>query len=122
MAKMTNGLIAFGVVGALAAASVSERGSFVVGFFWLMFGGIAGMLAMMASKSEKVGGCSDAALEEQSDTTGHPFSNVSAVMRINDASAEGQKEAFVDGNGVLRYPGDVFDFENHPTPGAHSRI
>lgn len=122
MARLTSGLIAFGLVGALAAASVSERGSFVVAFFWLMFGGIAGTLAVMASKGES-GNRNDRSPEDGlCEIDGHPVSGATGGLRLTDSSAHGHKDAFVDENGVRRYPGDVFDFENHPTPGDHSRI
>lgn len=122
MARLTNGLIAFGLVGALAAASVSERGSFVVVFFWLMFGGIAGLLAMMASKGGGGERNDHSTADGVCEIDGHPFNRATGALMLVDSRAGGHKDAFVDENGVQRYHGDVFDFENHPTPGAHGRV
>ena len=122
MARMRNGLVAFGLVGALAAASVSERGSFVVAVFWLMFGGIAGLLVVMASKGERGDRNDRSPAVGLCEMDGHPFNGATGALRLMDSRAAGHKDAFVDENGVQRYPGDVFDLENHPTPGAHSRI
>ncbi|TXH55465.1 MAG: hypothetical protein E6Q93_16110 [Burkholderiaceae bacterium] len=122
MTRLRKGLIAFGLVGGLAAASVSERGSFVVAFFWLMFGGIAGLLAMMTSAGERGDRDHRSPAGGLCEIGRHPFSGEAGTLRLMDSHAAGHKDAFVDENGVQRYPGDVFDFENHPTPGAHSRI
>jgi hypothetical protein len=32
------------------------------------------------------------------------------------------RNPFTDQLGVHRYPGDVMDIENHPSPGAHGRF
>jgi hypothetical protein len=83
----------FGVVGAVAAASVADRGAFVIAFFWLMFGGIAGLLVLLARRTE-------------------------ADIAPPEVAAP---SPFTDQLGVHRYPGDVLDVENHPTPGANGR-
>lgn len=83
----------FGVVGALAAATVIDRGAFVIGFFWLMFGGIAGLLVWVARRGDVV---------------------------VDSPEVE-VRNPFTDQLGVHRYPGDVLDVENHPSPGAHGR-
>ena len=54
MARFKMAAWTFGVVGALAAATVSDRGAFVIGFFWLMFGGIAGLLVLLARRADVV--------------------------------------------------------------------
>lgn len=84
----------FGVVGAGAAATVADRGAFVIAFFWLMFGGIAGLLVLLARRTDV------------------------AV----DPPAVQVRNPFTDQLGVHRYPGDVMDIENHPSPGAHGRF
>lgn len=83
----------FGVVGAGAAATVADRGAFVIAFFWLMFGGVAGLLVLLARRSE------------------------SELVPPEVVAPS----PFTDQLGVHRYPGDVLDVENHPTPGAHGR-
>ncbi|MCC7064378.1 MAG: hypothetical protein AB7U92_05125 [Piscinibacter sp.] len=93
MARFKMAAWTFGVVGALAAATVSDRGAFVIGFFWLMFGGIAGLLVLLARRADVV-------VESPKVDVRNPFT---------------------DQLGVHRYPGDVLDVENHPTPGAHGR-
>jgi hypothetical protein len=93
MARVKSAAWTFGVVGAIAAATVSDRGVFVIAFFWLMFGGIAGLLVLLASRSE-------------------------AEIEPPDVPV---RNPFTDQLGVHRYPGDVLDVENHPAPGAHGR-
>ena len=60
---------------------------------WLMFGGIAGLLVLLARRADVV-------VESPKVDVRNPFT---------------------DQLGVHRYPGDVLDVENHPTPGAHGR-
>ena len=88
MSRLKVALLAFCCVGGLAAVSVSDRGAFVVGFVALMFGGIAAAVAMVASPRGEV-----------------------AVPELVSP------DPFTDELGVQRYPGDVFDMENHPRPG-----
>lgn len=33
-----------------------------------------------------------------------------------------ESDPWVDQDGVIHFPGDVFDIENNPTPGAHGHI
>jgi hypothetical protein len=93
MARFKLAAWTFGVVGALAAATVTDRGAFVIVFFWLMFGGIAGVLVLIARGADVV-----------AEPPGIEVRN-----------------PFTDQLGVHRYPGDVLDVENHPSPGAHGR-
>ena len=93
MSKLKFASLAFCCVGGLAAVSVWERGAFVVGFVGLMFGGIAAAVAMIASPRAEV------------------------VVPELEAS-----DPFTDELGVQRYPGDVFDMESHPRPGANGRF
>jgi hypothetical protein len=94
MGRFRSAAWTFGVVGALAAATVSDRGAFVIVFFWLMFGGIAGLLVLAARRGDVV--------------VAPPEIEV--------------RNPFTDQLGVHRYPGDVLDIENHPSPGAHGRL
>jgi hypothetical protein len=93
MSRLKVALLAFCCVGGLAAVSVSDRGAFVVGFVGLMFGGIAAAVAMVASPRGEV-----------------------AVPELVSP------DPFTDELGVQRHPGDVFDMENHPRPGANGRF
>lgn len=93
MARFKMAAWTFGVVGALAGATVIDRGAFVIAFFWLMFGGIAGLLVLVARRAGE--GVETPELEV--------------------------RNPFTDQLGVHRYPGDVLDVENHPAPGAHGR-
>ena len=94
MARFKFAAWTFSIVGGLAAASVFDRGAFVIAFFWLMFGGIAGLLVLLARRTDV------------------------AV----DPPAVQVRNPFTDQLGVHRYPGDVMDIENHPSPGAHGRF
>lgn len=94
MARFKLAAWTFGVVGALAAATVTDRGAFVIVFFWLMFGGIAGLLVLVARRGAVV--------------------VVPPEIEV--------RNPFTDQLGVHRYPGDVLDIENHPSPGAHGRF
>lgn len=93
VAKAKFAIGAFVVVGGLAASTVSERGTFLIAFFWIMFGGIAAAVAMFAGANQ------DVAVPQQ---------------RVPDP--------FTDELGVQRYPGDALDLENHPRPGANGRF
>jgi hypothetical protein len=93
MSRLKLAALAFCVVGGLAAASVSERTGFVIAFFWLMFGGIAAAVVLVAAPRAEV------------ETPKHDVSN-----------------PFTDELGVQRYPSDVLDLENHPRPGANGRF
>ena len=93
VARFKKAAWAFGIVGALSASTVTERGPFTIAFFWVMFGGIAGLLTLAAS----------------------PNADEIVVPEIKIP------DPFTDEFGVYRYPGDVFDIENHPRPGAHGR-
>lgn len=93
VAKAKFAMVAFVVVGGLAASTVSERGAFLIAFFWIMFGGIAAAVAMFAGANQ------DVAVPQQ---------------RVPDP--------FTDELGVQRYPGDALDLENHPRPGANGRF
>ena len=93
MAKAKVALAAFLIVGGIAASTVTERDPFVIAFFWLLFGGVAAALAMFAGPDQ------DVVVPEP--TVPNPFT---------------------DELGVQRYPGDVFDLEIHPRPGANGRF
>ena len=87
---------AFAVVGAIAASTVTSRGAFVMGFFVLFFGAIAAGLVLLSA------GQWNADDPEPIDVS--------------------NPDPFIDEHGVVHHPGDVFDLENHPTPGAHGRV
>jgi hypothetical protein len=103
MSRGRRAVLAFVVSGALAASSVTSRGAFVVGFFFLFFGAIVGLLAWLAGGRWNSAG--NTLLEED----------------MKPGAIE-HRDPFVDESGVHRYPGDVFDLENHPTPGAHGKF
>ncbi len=86
-------MVAFVVVGGIAASTVSERGAFLIAFFWIVFGVRAAAGAMCAAPYQ------DVAMPEQ------------AVP-----------DPFTDELGVQRYPGDALDLENNPRPGANGRF
>jgi hypothetical protein len=54
VAKAKFAMVAFVVVGGLAASTVSERGAFLIAFFWIIFGGIAAAVAMFAGANQDV--------------------------------------------------------------------
>ena len=93
--------LAFVVVGGLAAATVAARGAFVMGFFFVFWGGASAAVMWVASRNWTV------AQEADPD------------LRI---AASAENRPFFDENGVHRFQGDAFDVENHPTPGAQGRI
>ena len=103
MGRGGRAILAFVVSGALAAVSVTSRGAFVVGFFFLFFGSIVGLLVWLAGGRWNSAG--NTLLEED----------------MKPRAIE-HRDPFVDELGVHRYPGDVFDLENHPTPGAHGKF
>lgn len=103
MSRGSRAILAFVVSGALAAMSVASRGALVVGFFFLFFGSIVGLLAWLAGGRWRSAG--NTLLEEA----------------VKPSAAE-HRDPFVDESGVHRHPGDVFDLENHPTPGAHGKF
>ena len=103
MGRGSRAILAFVVAGALAASSVTSRGAFVAGFFFLFFGSIVGLLVWLAGGRWKSAG----------DTSPEEDMKPRAIRH---------RDPFVDESGIRRYPGDVFDLENHPTPGAHGKF
>ncbi len=101
MNRVRTVLLAFAVVGGLAAATVIARGAFVMGFFFVFWGGAAAAVMWVASRNWT------AAHEADPDLR---------------SAASAENRPFFDENGVHRFQGDVFDVENHPTPGAQGRI
>lgn len=115
MTRLRNGLVAFVLVGALAALSVLDREIGGVVFFWVFFGGIAGVVAMLGT-----GACNDRAFDGEHPvlpdrTPLFPDELQQPFRRLRDGNP------FVDQHGVVRYPGDELDIENFPTPGACGR-
>ena len=94
-------LLAFVVGGGLAAATVTARGAFVMGFFFVFWGGAIAAVMWVASRNWT------AAQEVDPDLRG---------------ATGAEDRPFFDQHGVHRFEGDVFDVENHPTPGAQGRI
>lgn len=94
-------LLAIAVVGGLAAATVTSRGGFVMGFFFVFWGGVAALIAWVASCNRTSEAETDPALAD--------------VCKAED-------RPFFDETGVHRFQGDVLDVENHPTAGAQGRI
>jgi hypothetical protein len=94
-------LVAFIAVGGLAAATVPERGAFVMGFFFVLWGGASAAVVWVASRNWT------------------PAEDIGPDLQ-NATSAENRP--FFDENGIHRFHGDVFDVENHPTPGAQGRV
>lgn len=103
MGRGSKAILAFVVAGGLAASSVTSRGAFVVGFFFLFFGSIVGLVARLAS--------------------GRWSSKGSALLK-DDAHLDelGERSPLVNEIGVHRCSGDVLDLENHPEPGACGRV
>jgi hypothetical protein len=97
-------LLAFVVVGGLAAATVTDRGAFVMGFFFVFWGGASAAVMWVASR------------------------NWTAAQEVDPEllSATGaQNRPFFDENGVHRFQGDVFDVENQSDAGCtgpHLRV
>jgi hypothetical protein len=88
--------VAFTLVGAIAASTVIGRGLWVAGFFVLLFGGVAAALVLLS------GGNWSAEDPEPIDIA--------------------NTDPYIDEHGIVHYPGDPFELENHPVPGAHGRI
>ncbi|OGA98948.1 MAG: hypothetical protein A3E25_06675 [Burkholderiales bacterium RIFCSPHIGHO2_12_FULL_69_20] len=94
-------LLALVVVGGLAAATVTDRGAFVMGFFFVFWGGASAAVMWVASR------------------------NWTAAQEVDPdlrSATSAENRPYFDENGVHRFQGDVFDVENHPTPGAQGRI
>lgn len=49
MGRFSKVVVAFAVVGALAASTVTDRGGFVMAFFVVFFGGIAAALVLLSA-------------------------------------------------------------------------
>lgn len=101
MNRVRTVLLAFAVVGGLAAATVTARGAFVMGFFFVFWGGATAAVMWVASRNWTAVQEADPGLRSATSPEDRPF---------------------FDENGVHRFQGDVFDVENHPTPGAQGRI
>ncbi len=72
-----------------------------MGFFFVFWGGASAAVMWVASRNW-------AAAQE-----------VDPDLR---SATSAENRPFFDENGVHRFQGDVFDAENHPTPGAQGRI
>lgn len=94
-------LLAFVAVGGLAAAAVADRGSFVMGFFFVFWGGAAAGVTWVASRGWVPAEEVDPDFQSITSTEDRPF---------------------FDENGVHRFQGDILDVENHPTTGAQGRV
>ena len=94
-------LVAFVAVGGCAAATVTARGAFVMGFFFVFWGGVSAAVMWIASRNWTAAPDVDPGLHSATCTETRPF---------------------FDENGVHRFEGDVLDVENHPTTGAQGRI
>jgi hypothetical protein len=96
MSRSSTVLMAFCVAGGLAATTVWSRSAFVIGFFVVFWGSMAALLVWLSRR--------------RWDTS-------------EPASPEIEcPDPFVDESGVRHFPGDVYDLQNHPTPGAHGRV
>jgi hypothetical protein len=115
MARLRNGLVAFSAVGGLAALSVLGDEIGAVVFFWVLFGGIAGVVAMLATRG-RVERDLDEGVVFPKRRSLFPDEFEEPVPELRDGNP------FVDDNGVVRYPGDHSDIENFPTPGACGRF
>lgn len=103
VSRLTNAGVAFVVGGAVAATAVISRGAFAAWFFFLFFGSIVGLFAWLAGGRWRSAG------------------NVVLEESLNPKEPE-TRSPFADEFGVHRYPGDTFDVENHPLPGAMGRV
>jgi hypothetical protein len=103
MGRGSKAILACVVAGGLAASSVTSRGAFVVGFFFLFFGLIVGLVAWLA---------------------GGRLSSKGNTLRNEDLHRDelGERSPLVNETGVHRHFGDVLDLENHPEPGACGRV
>lgn len=103
MSRGGKAILAFVMAGGLAASSVTSRGAFVVGFFFLLFGSIVGFLAWLAG--------------------GRRNSQGNTLLEVGLHRDElGERSPLVNETEVHRYFGDVLDPENHPEPGASGRV
>lgn len=103
MSRGSKAILAFVVAGGLAASSVTSRGAFVAGFFFLFFGLIVGLAAWVAGGRRSSKG--DTPFEED--------------LHRDEL---GERSPLVNEIGVHRSFGDVLDLENHPEPGACGRV
>lgn len=101
MNRVRAALLALVAVGGLAAATVTSRDAFVMGFFFVFWGGASAVVMWVASRNWK-------AAED--------------VIPDPQIGTGGEDRPFFDETGVHRFHGDVFDVENHPHPGAHGRV
>lgn len=103
MGRGSRAILAFVLVGGLAASSVTSRGPFVVGFFFLFFGSIVGLVAWLA---------------------GGRWSSKATTSHVDDLHRDelGERSPLANEIGVHRHSGDVLDLENHPEPGACGRV
>jgi hypothetical protein len=118
MVRLRNGLMAFVVVGGLASLSVLDREVGGVMFFWVFFGGIAGAVALVATGGRVKPELDDDELAYLGHESWSQFSGPLA----RHAPRPRYEDSLADENGVVRYPGDEFDIENFPTPGACGRF
>jgi hypothetical protein len=99
-------IIAVTLVIAVLGAVLEPPGNIQLRVFGALFwGAIAGgvlFLARWARRSKRGG--------QPARTAAWPCSDVSSP------------DPWVDTHGVQRFPGDVFDIENHPEPGANGHI
>jgi hypothetical protein len=105
MTRLRNGFVAFVLVGGLASLSILGDEIGAVIFFWGFFGGIAGVVAMLAT-----GGRVKPELDDDE------------VVNFGQARRNDYESPFKDKHGVVRYFGDPLDIENFPEPGACGRI
>lgn len=103
MSRGSKAILAFVVAGGLAASSVTSRGAFVAGFFFLFFGLIVGLVAWVAGGRRSSKGNTPLAEDLHRDELG-------------------ERSPLVNEIGVHRSFGDVLDLENHPEPGACGRV
>lgn len=101
MSRIRAAFLVFVAVGGLAAATVASRDAFIMGFFFIFWGGASAMIAWFATGK----GAFSRAVEP-------------GIQYVANA----EQRPFFDENGVHRFHGDVFDVENHPNPGAQGRV
>lgn len=102
MGRGSKAILAFVVAGGLAASSVTSRGAFVAGFFFLFFGLIVGLVAWVAG--------------------GRGSSKSNSPHEDFHRDELGVRSPLLNEIGVHRYIGDALDLENHPEPGACGRV
>ena len=103
MSRGSKTILAFLLGGGLAALSVTSRGAFFVGFFFLFFGSIVGLVAWVASGRK----------------SGKGSNSLEGDLHRDEL---GERSPLVNEAGVHRYIGDVLDLENHPEPGGGGRV